>query len=92
MKLISALALVVSSLILGACMLVDWGNSELTSQSVVGNTTIEDPIPTMTSQVDLPILGPAPEISNEIWLNTDNPLRLSELRNQVILVNFWTFG
>ena len=25
-------------------------------------------------------LGPAPELENEIWLNTDQPLRLADLR------------
>jgi hypothetical protein len=37
-------------------------------------------------------LGPAPEINNETWLNTDRPLPLSSLRGQVVLVEFWTFG
>ncbi len=34
---------------------------------------------------------PAPEISNEIWLNSE-PLRLAELRGKVVMVEFWTFG
>lgn len=33
----------------------------------------------------------APEVSAETWLNT-GPLRLSELRGKVVLVEFWTFG
>ena len=37
-------------------------------------------------------LGPAPEITNEVWLNTDAPLRIAELRGKVVLVEFWTFG
>lgn len=40
----------------------------------------------------LPILGPAPDITNEIWLNTDGPLSLAALRGKVVLVEFWTFG
>lgn len=40
----------------------------------------------------LPDLGPAPELENEIWLNTDRPLRLAELRGQVVLLDMWTFG
>ncbi len=35
--------------------------------------------------------GPAPELNNELWLNTE-PLRLAGLRGKVVLVEFWTFG
>ena len=34
---------------------------------------------------------PAPEITNEIWLNSQ-PLQLDELRGNVVMVEFWTFG
>lgn len=40
----------------------------------------------------LPDLGVAPELTNEIWLNTANPLRLAELRGRVVLIEMWTFG
>ena len=43
-------------------------------------------------QVALPNLGPAPELQNEIWLNTDHPLRLADLRGSVVLIDMWTFG
>ena len=33
----------------------------------------------------------APEISNEIWLNSER-LQLSDLRGKVVMVEFWTFG
>ncbi len=42
--------------------------------------------------VALPDLGPAPDITNEVWLNTDRPLNLATLRGKVVLVEFWTFG
>jgi hypothetical protein len=42
--------------------------------------------------VALPDLGPAPDISNEVWLNTDRPLNLEAVRGRVVLVEFWTFG
>jgi len=41
---------------------------------------------------DLPNLGSAPEFVNDVWLNTDKPLRLGDLRGKVVLVDMWTFG
>lgn len=35
--------------------------------------------------------GEAPELFNEVWLNSD-PLKLSDLRGQVVIVEFWTYG
>lgn len=34
---------------------------------------------------------PAPELSRGEWINS-KPLKLSELRGQVVLIEFWTFG
>jgi hypothetical protein len=48
---------------------------------------IETPPPTA-----LPNLGPAPELTNEVWLNSDQPLRLADLRGKVVLLEMWTFG
>jgi len=48
----------------------------------------------MASQIDvrsLPDLGPAPELHNSTWLNTDSPLRLSGLRGKVVGLEMWTF-
>jgi hypothetical protein len=39
----------------------------------------------------LPPRGRAPELDNEVWLNSE-PLSLTELRGKVVLVEFWTFG
>lgn len=40
----------------------------------------------------LPDYGPAPELTNEVWLNTAQPLPLSSLGGQVVLLEMWTFG
>ena len=37
-------------------------------------------------------LGPAPELENDVWINTDEPIRLADLRGQVVLVDMWTYG
>ena len=42
--------------------------------------------------VSLPDLGPAPELTNDTWLNVDAPLRLADLRGKVVIVEMWTFG
>jgi hypothetical protein len=48
--------------------------------------------PTQTIRADLDDLGPAPELGNQVWLNTDQPLRLADLRGKVVLLDMWTFG
>jgi len=46
-------------------------------------------VPTSAS---FPDLGPAPELTNEVWLNVDTPLRLADLRGKVVALEMWTFG
>ena len=45
--------------------------------------------PTISSLTDL---GPAAELTNDTWLNTAQPLRLADLRGNVVLLEMWTFG
>ncbi len=45
-----------------------------------------------SKSVSLPDLGPAPELTNETWLNVDAPLRLANLRGKVVIVEMWTLG
>jgi hypothetical protein len=40
----------------------------------------------------LPIMGPAPTWKNDVWINSEKPLPLEELRGKVVLLEFWTFG
>ena len=40
----------------------------------------------------LPDLGPAPELKNSIWLNTESPLHIADLRGKVVGVEMWTFA
>lgn len=44
------------------------------------------------SSGNLSDLGRAPELANEVWLNTDQPLQLAELQGKVVLLEMWTFG
>jgi thiol-disulfide isomerase/thioredoxin len=47
--------------------------------------------PSTTRSGSLPDLGPAPELTNSIWLNTDSPMRLAALRGKVVALEMWTF-
>jgi hypothetical protein len=54
---------------------------------------------TQMTQINLPKfdasladLGPAPELTNDTWLNVDSPLRLADLRGKVVAIDMWTFG
>jgi thiol-disulfide isomerase/thioredoxin len=57
--------------------------------AATGNDIVVKP---KSSVVPLPDLGPAPELTNESWLNVDAPLRLANLRGKVVAIDMWTFG
>jgi thiol-disulfide isomerase/thioredoxin len=60
----------------------------------IGPTLPTQPSSSATGQsfhANLPDLGAAPELTNEVWLNTDRPLRLTDLRGKVVLLDMWTF-
>ena len=47
---------------------------------------------TQEVEVNLDNFGAAAELNNEVWLNTDHPLRLADLRGKVVMLDMWTFG
>ena len=52
----------------------------------------EGPAEASNNVAPLPDLGAALELTNEVWLNTTEPLRLANLRGFVVLIEMWTFG
>ena len=54
-------------------------------------TSISSPSPALRPP-ELPDLGSAPEITNDVWINSNEPLTLASQRGKVVLVEFWTFG
>jgi thiol-disulfide isomerase/thioredoxin len=53
----------------------------------------ESPVARQTPAMStLPYYGQAPELTNQVWINTDQPLRLAGLRGKVILLEMWTYG
>lgn len=84
--------LLLTTIFLGACAAARGSQpSGSTSQEA------QPPVKTMPASgktsfhADLPDLGAAPELNNQVWLNVDRPLRLADLRGKVVLLDMWTF-
>ncbi len=68
------------------------GVSELSTEALPPEPEVVASGPEQLLAVQLEDYGPAPELTNEVWLNTAGPLRLADLRGQVVLLDMWTFG
>lgn len=101
LKRLKATILCVLGLSVAACSAGGEGSDALPTQSSNSSSGVEvfssgiitpEPTPTLIPATIIPDLGQAPEINNEVWLNTETPLPLASLRGKVVLVEFWTFG
>jgi cytochrome c biogenesis protein CcdA/thiol-disulfide isomerase/thioredoxin len=65
--------------------------SEPISKPTALPTSTSTPQQPSQPKIDLPDLGPAPELTGITqWFNSE-PVTLQQLRGKVVLVNFWTF-
>jgi len=69
-----------------------WWNIWLMA-AVAACVTAPGPSGAPTQESMLNNYGPAPELTNTIWLNTaGQALRLADLRGKVVALDMWTFG
>ncbi len=59
---------------------------------IIGPGQMDFPQKEESFRSSLDDLGLAPELTNDVWLNTEGPLRLADLRGKVVLLDMWTFG
>ena len=98
------LILLLTTALLGACAApigvatsTPIGSTPTSDPMIKQNDPTATAVPPITSttspgfQADLPDLGVASELQNTVWLNTDRPLRLTDLRGKVVLLDMWTF-
>lgn len=82
MRLLTFLAGFLLLLILVACRQDETSEPPAASSPILPGITV----------ADLPDMGPAPEILNEVWLNAEEPYTIASQRGKVVLLKFWTFG
>lgn len=72
--------------LLAACTLI-------AEQSAPPAESDAPPAPQPETAVPTPLPdGPlAPDLTHDVWLNTE-PLTTADLRGNVVLIDFWTFG
>ena len=80
----------ICALFLAGCASSPTGTDKRPSGSLQSQTDQDNPAP-VNAAGELPDLGPAPELENEVWLNSDQPLRLKDLHGKVVLLEFWGY-
>ena len=68
-----------------------FGLSACAANNVSGPQGNVNLAPKKLQNASLPDHGPAPELNNKVWLNTDAPLHLADLRGKVVGLEMWTF-
>lgn len=83
MSRIIAIAALLAVIGAGAVLTIKTTRTEAQAEAATGTPEVSP----------LPGYGPAPELTNAVWLNTDDgkPLALADLRGKVVLLHFWTF-
>jgi len=88
--------LLLTTIVLGACAAAREAQpTPIDSARPAKPAAPQTPVPMVEKtrfHADLPDLGAAPELNNEVWLNTDRPVRLADARGKVVLLDMWTFG
>ena len=85
----SLIILVLAGLALSACSPLSSGGP---MDNLMNNSVSVTPAAAKGTQADqYPDMGPAPELTNQVWLNSSQPLRLAGLRGKVVLLDMWTF-
>jgi hypothetical protein len=87
------IVLIFNVFILSGCIPADINRNRSTDFiSPAASNNVDSSQETSSRKVALPIYGAASELENQVWLNTDRPLRLADLRGKVVLLEMWTFG
>ncbi|MBV7338670.1 hypothetical protein KFU94_62725 [Chloroflexi bacterium TSY] len=71
----------------GAVQMTDEEQAAIQAEAAEKGITVEQAL--ILAQLDNQ--GTPPELTNETWFNSE-PLQLADLRGNVVIVEFWTYG
>lgn len=81
-------------LLLAGCSV--FSNGSFAQMGLDSGSEFQDPVDDLNAQPTVQMVlqdcGMAPELRNDVWINTDQPLRLTELRGKVVLIDMWNYG